>query len=160
LAALAVLLLAGAVALLGWKNQQAAAAHQEARNGLLAQSRDLVATLAPGYENNPDLAGSLGSYFVELQQENPPLPLPPKPRPLFAELDRLLNAALPIDGVTVNRIELDDNRTNSAQFQIASYADGEELMLALDRTPGAIDWSERVTGTPPNLVQRLIGVWP
>ncbi len=159
LAALAIVVAALGVALLGWKNQQAAAERREARNDLLQRGRQLVATIAPGYENTPDLAGSLRSFYVELREENPPLPLPPPPKPVFTELRRLLEAATPIEGVTVSRIEIDDARTSSAQFRIASYADGEELMQALTRTPGLIDWNERVTGSPPNIVQRLTGLW-
>jgi len=159
LAALSILLLAIAVGLLGWKNQQLARDYRQARVDLQAQGRSLVATLAPGYENNPDLLGSLRSYFIEFQEQNPQLQLSPPPRPVFEELDRLLAAALPVEGVTVSRIDIDDNSASSAQFQIASYADGEALLLSLTRSPGDINWTERVTGAPPNLVQRLFGTW-
>ena len=158
LAAVAIALAAAGVAGLGWNNQLAATAQRDARAALVDRGRDLVRSIAPGYETNADLLGSLQSYFIDVQRKNPPLPIPPPPRPIFAELDRLLTAATPIEGVTVSRIDLED-RTSSAQFRIAAYADGERLMAAVNREPGAQSWQERVTGTPPNLVQRLTGLW-
>lgn len=163
LAALGVALAAVGVAGLGLRAQRAAAGYRDARAELISESRELVRSVAPGSETNPDLVSVLQSHFAQLQRDQPPLPVPPVPKPIFAELKRLLEGAVPIEGVTVNRISLED-RAGSAQFRISTYADGEQLMTLLD-TPalsGAehpIDWSERVTGSTPNLVIRLTGLW-
>jgi len=159
LAALAIALVAVAVAGLGWRAQRAAARDVELRRDYVQRGRELVASVAPGYEDAPDLGAALQSYYAQIKKDNPPLEVPPDPKPIFDELRRLISAAAPIAGVTVNRIDLDE-RTSSAQFRIASYADGERLISDLDNDQNAgVEWSDRVNGTPPNLVQRLTGVW-
>ncbi len=163
LASAAVLLVAAGIAGLGVRAQGAAGAYREARADLDSQSRELVRSVSPGSETTPDLVGALQSHFVQVQRDNPKLTPPPTPKPLFAELKRLLAAAAPIEGVTVNRIQVED-RAGSAQFRISAYVDGEELMESLDQTPvdsetRPLDWSERVTGSTPNLVLRLTGIW-
>jgi len=160
LAALAIALVAVAVAGLGWRVSSAAARDVSLRRDYVQRGRDLVASTAPGYENSPDLGAALQSYFAQIKKDNPPLEIPPDPKPIFSELRRLIAAAAPIAGVTVNRIDLDE-RTSSAQFRISSYADGERLIGELDntQTAGSIEWRDRVTGAPPNLVQQLTGIW-
>ena len=159
LAALAIALVAVAVAGLGWRAQRAAARDVELRRDYVQRGRQLVASVAPGYEDAPDLGAALQSYYAQIKKDNPPLEVPPDPKPIFDELKRLISAAAPIAGVTVNRIDLDE-RTSSAQFRIASYADGERLVGDLDNDQNAgIEWRDRVNGAPPNLVQRLTGIW-
>ncbi len=162
LAAVAIGLLAIGVAGLGVRSQQAVSRYEDAREQLNVDARGLVRTIAPGYESQPDLVESLRSYFLILKRDNPQLPPPPEPQRIFEELDRLLAAAAQVEGVTVNRISVED-RAGSAQFRIATYVDGERLMGLLEQSassdPGTINWDERVTGSPPNLVQRLTGLW-
>jgi len=163
LAAFAVVLVAVGVAGLGLRALKASGSYADIRSDLRIDSQDLVRGLAPGSETNPDLVAALDSYFAQVKVDQPLLEPPPPPRPIFDELVRLLNAAAPIDGVTVNRISIED-RAGSVQFRISTYEDGEKLLEALDKeredgAPHALDWSERFTGSPPNLVMRLQGIW-
>ena len=158
LGAAAVALAALGVAGLAVKNQRAASRFSSGASALVRDGQQLVAGIAPGLETSADLYGALQSHFVQIRRDNPPLPDPPTPREIYAELDRLLRAVEPHEGVQVKRIDIND-RTSSAQFGIGSYADGEALMESLRRQTDPLEWTERITGNPPNLTSRLTGVW-
>ncbi len=163
LAAFSVVLLAIGIAGLGVRAQRAAGAYHDARAQLRTDARELVRVASPGNENNPDLVSALDSHFATIKRDHPRLEPPPTPKPIYSELQRLLDAIEKVDGAAINRISIED-RTGSAQLRIATYADGEKLMSLLDapRDDGAehpMDWSERVNGAPPTLIFRLSGPW-
>lgn len=157
-AAAALVLLAAALGVLGFRMTKSALDVRSRQAQVDEESRSLVQRL-----NDPKLADSsnilktLESEFVKLKNLQPPKP-PPAPKPMRAELLRLGDVLAKYEGVRLVQIQLDMKAPSKLQLTVPDRRTGEEIRLALQQGDPALDWREGGNMGSDQSIQ-LTGTW-
>lgn len=156
-AAAALVLLAAAVGILGFRMNRATDVMREAARQAEAESRSLVESLnEPGLLASPNLVKALESRVMTLRAQEPPKP-PPEPKPIIDVIRFLSEHLAEREGVRLYHLSLDVRQPNTLQISVPDRRTGEEILLSLQQNSGAMGWATAGGGTDQML--RLNGNW-
>lgn len=145
-AAAAILLFAGAVGVLGYRlNQRAGELLALAAQSRAAATERLAELGDPSIERAPNPVKLLESILVQ-RSDTGRIKIPPAPRPLFEETQRIADALAAFEGVRL--IELNLDRANaSMKVKTPDRRTGEAIGVALAQSTGPIAWTVRTQMT-------------
>jgi len=108
--------------------------------------------------NSPNKIKAMEGELLKLQRDEP-VTFPPEPKPLFAELGRVLEVAGEHrDSAELLQLSFDDSRDSQLTFQVDDQKKMIELGLAIERLNGAILWERSTRNRNPQQLQ-MTGRW-
>lgn len=146
-AALLLIILAVATAGFGFRLRQSAAGYQELAAGFRANMTQRI-------NESPNAAITGRNPIMELRSQiaeemsKPQIKLPPSPRPLFEEIERVLTIINAQEGVHLTQLTIDDRSNATIRLNIPSRETGVTIRAALAQSPGAIAWEPTTTRAP------------
>jgi hypothetical protein len=157
-AAAALVTVAVAIGLLGWRFSAASRAMAATAVEIQEASRGLVKSLNdPTIESSRNIQMSLSSMLTELRKKEPPK-LPPEPKPVHDEVKRIADILSRYEGVKLLTLSIDARGTSSLQATVPDRRTSEEIKLELQRAAGALTWTE-AGGIGADQQLRLNGNW-
>lgn len=157
-AAVALIMVAMAIGLLGWRFSTASRAMAATAAEIQEESRVLVKSLNdPTIESSRNIQMSLSSMLTELRKKEPPK-LPPAPKPVHEEIKRIAEILSRYEGVKLLTLSIDARGTSSLQATVPDRRTSEEIKLELQRAAGALTWTE-AGGVGADQQLRLNGNW-
>jgi hypothetical protein len=157
-AAAALVCLAAALGLLSFRMARAGGEVRTKQVEVDAESRGLVQRLNdPKLAEAPNILKSLESEYAKLRNLQPPKP-PPSPKPMRAEIERLVGVLAKREGIRMVQLSLDMRAPSSMQLTVPDRRTGEDIRVALQKDDPALDWREGGSlGTDQSI--RLTGTW-
>lgn len=157
--AAALLLLASALATMGWRMNQASARLASERTKAVETARASAESLNdPGLLSQPNLLRSLETRLVTLQNKPPPKKAP-APRPIHDETQRIIDVLSKHEGVRLVQLSIDMRQPNTLQLTVPDRRTGEEIRLALQQNAGDLVWTQGGAAIAGDQVLRLSGTW-
>lgn len=158
-AAASLVLLAAGIGVLGWRFRESAKDLASTAAQVQSQQGTLVESLKePSLAESRNLLMALSSMLSELRKKEPPR-LPPAHRPVFEEVRRIAGVLSKYEGTKLLTLSIDARGTSVTTITVPDRRTGEEIRVALQQEPGAIEWTQSVGGVGSDQQVRLSGAW-
>ena len=156
--AAALVLVAGAIGVLGWRFNRAAIEMRLAADKVQEQQGSLVTSLEePTLAQSRNIVMALQSILVDIRKKEPPK-LPPEPKPVYEEIARVTQILERFEGAKLLSLSIDTRGSSSLQLSVPDRRTGEEIKLELQRGGGPLAWAD-AGGMATDQQLRLNGTW-